>query len=114
MPWKGRLSPAGLMLLYCVGMLLPLASAGVFRIWVFQDTLRLGYALSMQETHVATLDQTVRALEVELASLKSAETLERMAAAHGLAPAKSAQRFGKADAHLALRVDGAEADHGTP
>ncbi len=98
----------------CFMLLAGPVSACIFRVWVFQDVFRLGYALSVAETGSNQLQDAVQALEVELASLTSPAYLESMAKSYGLRPAAAAERIADHDSALAMQWTGHKAGHGTP
>lgn len=92
--------------LLCVAAL-PMASA-VFRIWVYQDTTRLGYALSVQQQAREGLLARLHELEVEQAAARTPARLVRMAQKLGLQPPQPGQLVGGAAApHLAQAELGA-------
>lgn len=80
---------------------LPMASA-LFRVWVYQDTVRLGYALSAQQQNREVLLARLHELEVEYGAARSPARLVRMAQKLGLqAPQPGQLVGGSAPSHLA-------------
>lgn len=69
----------------------PLA-AGLFRVWVHQDAVLLGYQLSTETKRRAALRESVRKLEVEWAAARSPERLMELARRHGLRLPEPSQR----------------------
>jgi len=65
--------------------------AGLLRVWVHQDLVRLGYQLSGEEKERARLEDLVRQLEIERAAERSPEQLLQWAAKLGLLPPNSHQ-----------------------
>ncbi len=74
---------------------LPVA-AGLFTVWVHQDAISSGYALSEEVSRRHLLRRDIQQLEVELAAERSPERLARAAVDLHLAPASPAQIFGVA------------------
>lgn len=60
--------------------------AALFRVWVHQDAVRLGYELSAKEDQRRKVRNEVRQLEVELASEKTPSRLSDLARTLGLEP----------------------------
>jgi hypothetical protein len=86
-------------------------SAGLFRVWVHQDAVQMGYSLSSQEHRREGLRATERELEVELAAARSPVRLKQLAANLGLkAPAPGQLRGVTPLAHLAQADIGRRAD----
>jgi hypothetical protein len=54
-------------------------AAGLFRVWVHQDAVQLGYRLSEREENRKNLRNTLRQLEIELAAERSPAALVAMA-----------------------------------
>lgn len=63
-----------------------LTGAAVFRVWVHQDSVQLGYALSAEEQRREQLRTTLHELEVEMAAARSPAHLVKLAARLGLHP----------------------------
>ncbi len=61
-------------------------SAALFRVWVHQDAVRLGYELSAKEDQRRKVRNELRQLEVELASEKTPSRLSDLARTLGLEP----------------------------
>jgi hypothetical protein len=92
--------------LLCVAAL-PMASA-MFRVWVYQDTVRFGYALSVQQQTREVLLARLHELEVEHAAARTPARLVRVAQKLGLQPPRPGQLVGGAAApHLAQAELGA-------
>lgn len=70
-------------------------AGGLFRVWVHQDVVLLGYQLSEAEQERAELQETVRQLQVELAAEKAPEALADKAAKLNLRPPKPSQWAGE-------------------
>ena len=86
--------------LLCVAAM-PVASA-MFRIWVSQDTVRLGYALSVQQQAREVLLARLHELEVEQAAARTPARLVQVAQKLGLQPPQPGQLVGGVAApHLA-------------
>ncbi len=86
--------------LLCVAAL-PMASA-MFRIWVYQDNVRLGYAMSVQQQAREVLLARLHELEVEQAAARTPARLVQIAHKLGLQPPQPGQLVGGAAApHLA-------------
>jgi hypothetical protein len=60
--------------------------AALFRVWVHQDAVRLGYELSTQEDQRRKVRNELRQLEVELAAEKTPSRLSDLARTLGLVP----------------------------
>lgn len=76
---------------FCLVMAsMPVASS-LFRIYVRQDAVQLGYDLSLQERRRDNLRATQQELEVELAAATSPGRLSQMAQRLGLRPPQAAQ-----------------------
>lgn len=69
-------------------------SAGLFRVWVHQDAVQMGYSLSAQEHRREALRASQRELEVELAAARSPARLARLATTLGLKAPRPAQLRG--------------------
>ncbi len=80
-------------LLLAVAIVLPVA-AGLFRVWVNQDAVQIGYRLSTEMKRRHRLQGQAQELEVELTAERSPERLKRLAAKHGLAPPPPERIFG--------------------
>ena len=92
---------------------LPVTCA-LFRVWVQQDAVRLGYALSAQERRGDALRATFVELEVEAAAARSPAHLAQIAARLGLRPPTPDQlASGTQTSHLA-RADLRGAVHAKP
>ncbi len=91
--------------------LLP-TSAALFRIYVHQDAVQLGYALSSAERHRDQLQGRLRALQVEVAAARSPGHLSSLAKHLGMRPPTVAQVVSGhlVQAHLA-RADLVRARH---
>lgn len=87
-------------------------TAALFRIFVHQEAVHLGYALSQAELQQRTLSARARELEVEVAAARSPARLVTMARALGLRPPSLGQNVSgqSMPAHLA-RADVAKARH---
>lgn len=83
-----------LVVLYAAAVVGPVA-AGLFRVWVHQDAVQLGYRLSEQEGRRRELVELVKQLQVELAAERSPERLMRMAQSLGFKPPHPKQVVGK-------------------
>lgn len=70
-------------------------SALLFRVWVHQEAVRLGYQLSAEERHANELGQLERQLELELAAERSPTHLVQLAKRLGLKPPAPTQVIGK-------------------
>jgi hypothetical protein len=99
------------LLFYVVLALLP-TSAALFRVYVHQDTVQLGYALSAQERLRDQLQGRLQALQVEVAAARSPARLTTLAQNMGLRPPQVTQVVSgyTTQAHLA-RADLAKARH---
>jgi len=75
---------------YGLALAMPV-TAGIFRVWVRQDAVRLGYQLSVEERERGRLQDLVRQLEIERAAERSPEHLLQWAAKLGLQPSTSQQ-----------------------
>jgi hypothetical protein len=78
-------------LMLCSLVLAMPTSAAVFRVWVHQDVVRMGYQLSAEEKERAHLQDLVRQLEIERAAERSPEHLLQWAAKLNLVPPTSRQ-----------------------
>lgn len=58
--------------------------AALFKVWVYQDAVQLGYRLSEREEERKRLRNELRQLEVELAAERSPARLSQLARALGL------------------------------
>jgi cell division protein FtsL len=67
--------------------------AGLFKVWVYQDAIQLGYRLSEREEERRRLRNDVRQLELELASERAPARLLQLATRLGLAAPTPAQIF---------------------
>lgn len=70
--------------LLLVALLAPLGAC-LLKVWVHQDTIRLGYALSVAVQARDALTEERRRLQVELAAERAPANLMRLAARLGLA-----------------------------
>ena len=70
------------------------AGAGLFRVWVNQDSVQMGYALSEATAERRRLQDQLHELEVELAAETSPEQLSRLARRLGLQPPTANQILG--------------------
>ena len=87
--------------------------ASLFRVWVHQDAVQMGYALAGEEHRREGLRTNLHELEVEVASERSPARLVRIAANLGLRPPATGQLVsGTQSSHLA-RAD-VEGEHATP
>jgi cell division protein FtsL len=85
-------------------------TASLFRIYVRQDAVQLGYDLSREERRRDTLRATQQELEVELAAATSPGRLGKMATRLGLRPPLPSQRVGAAQtARVAQKDEALEA-----
>ncbi len=76
--------------------LLALLGAGLFRVWVNQDAVQMGYELSAEARRSYRLRNEIKKFRVELAVLKSPERLNAYAAKIGLRAPTSAQIYAHA------------------
>ena len=76
-----------------------LVSAALWRVWVHQGTVQLGYQLSQEEARRADLRERLRAIEIEWASENSPLRLEKRAAELGLVPPQANQILSNDDAY---------------
>ncbi len=60
--------------------------AALFRVWVHQEAVCLGYELSAKEDQRRKVRNELRQLEVELAAEKTPSRLSDLARTHGLEP----------------------------
>ena len=74
-------------------LLAPLTVAALFRVWVHQDTIELGYGLDAAEKQREDLTQEIRALHIALAAERSPSRLSRVAATLGLHPPTPRELF---------------------
>ncbi len=65
--------------LITVAVLLAPATVGIFRVWVHQDVIQLGYQLSVAEKERRNFIAQLEELQVENAAAKSPDRLERAA-----------------------------------
>ncbi|MDP7038683.1 MAG: hypothetical protein QGI45_05955 [Myxococcota bacterium] len=68
----------------CFVALVLLVGAGLFRIWVYQDVLQIGYQLSAAQQGSSRLQANLKQLELELAAEKTPKKLIGLADALGL------------------------------
>jgi hypothetical protein len=80
-------------LFYIVAFGAPMAAA-LFRVWVNQDAVQIGYELSTAAQKKRELGETIRQLEVELAAERAPGRLMPLAASLGLEPAPPEMIFG--------------------
>lgn len=78
MTWLPRLAVAGACAL--------LVGAALFRVWVYQDAVQLGYRLSEREDELRQLRNDARQLEIELAAERSPAHLSELARSLNLVP----------------------------
>ena len=81
--------------LFVAAMAMP-ALSGLFRVWVNQDAVNVGYELSEQAKHRRELRDLIRRLDVQLAAERSPERLTEIAYRLGLAPPRADRVFGSA------------------
>lgn len=79
-----------------VFMILSPLFASLFRVWVHQDAVQLGYALSEQTREQRRLDDELKKLEVEWAAERAPDRLKVLASRLGMAPASPSQLLGVA------------------
>lgn len=84
-------------------------AAALFRVWVNQDAVQMGYALGAEASKRRELTETIEKLEVELAAERSPERLMQLARKLGLSAAPPERIFGSAGGHPS-----AGAHHGRP
>lgn len=84
---------------------MPVASS-LFRIYVRQDAVQLGYELSLGERRRDHLRATLQELEVELAAATSPARLNLMAQRLGLHPPKTGQYLWVSPTPRAAQTDG--------
>ncbi len=87
------MSRLGVMLLVLFSVALAVSSA-LFRVWVHQDAVQLGYRLSEREQERRKLTNTLRQLEVELAAERAPENLLNAARRLKLQPPAPTQLLG--------------------
>ncbi len=80
-------------LLVLAALATPVA-AGLFRVWVNQDAVQIGYGLSFEAKRRTRLAKLAQELEVELSAERSPARLLRMAEARGLAPVPPERMIG--------------------
>lgn len=80
-------------LLFAVAVSTPLG-AGLFRVWVNQDAVQIGYELSAEVERHRQLEALSEKLEVELAAERSPERLVRLARELGLSAPPPERLFG--------------------
>jgi cell division protein FtsL len=68
----------------CFVALVLLVGAGLFRIWVYQDVLQIGYKLSAAQQRSSKRQTNLKQLELELAAEKTPKKLIGLADALGL------------------------------
>lgn len=81
-------------------------TAGLFKVWVYQDAVQLGYRLSEREEERKRLRNEVRQLEVELAAERSPPRLSALAKTLGLVPPEARQQLGAVRAGVRGGGDG--------
>lgn len=69
----------GLVLVLSGLILVSPVMAGLFRVWVHQDVIRLGYELSVAEKERQSLVAEVEQLQIEFATAKSPDRLVKAA-----------------------------------
>jgi cell division protein FtsL len=80
--------------LFCVALVAAPVMAGLFRVWVHNDAVQVGYQLSEGEAQRKELRRAKQQLEVELAAEKSPDRLTKLAAKLGMAPVRPDQLLG--------------------
>jgi hypothetical protein len=86
------MKPLGAMLL-AIAFGSPMAAA-LFRVWVNQDAVQVGYALSAQAQKKRELGDQIRQLEVEIAAERAPGRLLQLAAKLGMVPVPPERLFG--------------------
>jgi hypothetical protein len=84
-----------LMRLVLVAATVTPVSACLFRVWVHQESVRLGYQLSAEERRGTELAQLEKQLELELAAERSPTRLVQLAKQLGLKAPAPTQVIGK-------------------
>lgn len=77
-----------------ITVMLPV-SAGLFKVWVYQDAVHHGYQLSESEQKLAKLRNNLKQLEIEFAAERSPAHLLQLARTLNLLPPTSAQVLGE-------------------
>lgn len=91
-------------------VIMPIA-ASLFRVWVYQDTVQKGYALSREEQRRVALTGTLHELEVEQAAARTPTRLMKLGVAMGLQPPRPYQLVGgQVTSHLAQAYAGRARD----
>jgi hypothetical protein len=101
------------LLSYALMATLPM-SVGLFRVWVHQDAVQMGYALSAEEHRREALRASAHELEVELAASRSPARLASLAGKLGLKPPAPGQLVGTSAAPRIARADVARGADGRP
>lgn len=101
------------LLSYALMATLPM-SVGLFRVWVHQDTVQMGYALSAEERRRDTLRASAHELEVELAAARSPARLAVLANKLGLQPPVPGQLVGATPTPHLARADLVRGADGRP
>jgi hypothetical protein len=91
-----------------LGLGLPVGAA-LFKVWVHQDAVQLGYQLSEYETQRKRLRDEAHQLEIELAAERSPANLLLLAKRLSLAPAAPQQVYA-----IAKGGSGGGSAHGRP
>ncbi len=65
--------------LVAIAVLMAPATVGLFRVWVHQDVIQLGYQLSTAEKQRRQFIAELEELQVEAAAVKSPDRLQRFA-----------------------------------
>lgn len=69
-------------------------AAGLFKVWVNQDAVQIGYALSSESARRRKLEELIEKLELELAAERTPGRLQRLGERLGLAPPLPEQMVG--------------------
>lgn len=72
---------------------LAVVAACLFRVWIHQSVIAAGYAISEARSEARELTKQRKALQVELAALRSPDRLESEATKQGLVPMAPAQLY---------------------
>ena len=81
------------MALFAITVTAPVA-AGLFRVWVNQDAVQIGYALSEEASRQRRVADMTQKLELELAAARSPERLASLARKLGLSAPPAERMFG--------------------
>ena len=101
------------MVFYAFVACLPVATA-LFHIWVHQDAIQQGYALSAEETRRSRLRASARELEVEVAAARSPGRLAHLANSLGLHAPVPGQLIGVDRVPHLAQADVVRSPHGRP